>query len=180
LPDNPEIHFVDHLPVPIQFIKNFPKMKLKTIYLPILLILMVLVIFTGVFYSIPLNVNINKNNTNPVHVSLNTSFQLKINQTAIVGPGNINITFLNITEDSRCPEGVTCVWSGQVKAQFLLDTQQSRGNLFNLTLNSSETQSEKNISGYSVKLFSIDPYPESGKSTSINGYVATLSINHGL
>jgi hypothetical protein len=149
-------------------------MKLKTIYLAILFILMILVIITGVFYSIPLNVN--KTNTNPVHVSLNTSFQVKINQTAIIEPSNINITFLNITEDSRCPEGAVCVWPGQVKALFRLDTPQTRGNLFNLTLNSNETQSEKNITGYSVKLFSIDPYPESSKSTSINGYVATLSI----
>lgn len=149
-------------------------MKLKTIYLPILFILMIMVIFTGVFYSIPFNVN--KTNTNPVHVSLNKSFQLKINQTAIIEPGNINITFLNITEDSRCPEEAVCVWPGQVKALFRLDTQQTRGNLFNLTLNSNETQSEKNITGYSVKLFSIDPYPESGKSTFINGYVATLSL----
>ena len=151
-------------------------MKLKTIYLQILFIIMFLVVFTGVFYSIPLNVN--KTTPNPVHVSLNESFQLKINQTAIVEPGNINITFLNVTEDSRCPEGVACIWPGQVKAQFCLDTMQSHGNLFNLTLNSNETHNEKNICGYSVKMFSIDPYPESGKPVSINGYVATLSINH--
>jgi hypothetical protein len=149
-------------------------MKLKTIYLPIIIILMTLVVFVGVFYSSPLNVN--NTNTNPVHVSLNTSFQLRINQTGIVEPANINITFLNITEDSRCPEGTVCVWPGQVKALFRLDTQQSQGNLFNLTLNSNETQSEKNITGYSVKLFSIDPYPESSKRTSINRYEATLSI----
>lgn len=149
-------------------------MKLKTIYLPIIIILMVLVVFAGVFYYSPLNVN--NTNTNPVHVSLNTSFQLKINQTGIVEPANINITFLNITEDSRCPEGAVCVWPGQVKALFRLDTQQSQGNLFNLTLNSNKTQSEKNITGYSVKLFSIDPYPQSSKMTSINGYEATLSI----
>jgi hypothetical protein len=35
-------------------------------------------------------------------------FQLKLNQT-VSEPDNISVKFLNVTEDSRCPPGVTCI-----------------------------------------------------------------------
>src|SRR5574342_1006413 len=48
----------------------------------------------------------------PIKVPLATQFQLKAQQTAILETENIQIKFLNVTEDSRCPSDVACVWEG--------------------------------------------------------------------
>lgn len=148
-------------------------MKQKAIY-RVLFILMILIVTVGVFYADQLDIY--NTHSNPIYTSLNTSFKLNINQTAIVEPDNIKITFLNVTEDSRCPEGTVCVWPGQVKALFLLELDQSHEDVFNLTLNSNETQSQKTIAGYSVKLVNVDPYPGSLKTITDNEYAVTLSI----
>ncbi len=47
---------------------------------------------------------------------LNQAFTLKINEAAKVE--DIKITFLDITEDSRCPTNVDCIWAGRVVADF--------------------------------------------------------------
>ncbi len=148
-------------------------MKPTAIY-SVIFIVMILIVSFGIFYAGPLDFN--KTRSNPIHTSLNQSFQLNINQTAIVKPDNIKITFLNVTEDSRCPEGMFCVWPGQVKALLRLETDQNHEDVFNLTLNSNETHSQKTIAGYSVKLENVKPYPGSDKTITDNGYVATLSI----
>ena len=41
-----------------------------------------------------------------------SQFQLRQNQTASE-PNNIDVKFLNVTDDSRCPSDVTCIWQGK-------------------------------------------------------------------
>ena len=52
---------------------------------------------------------------NLISAKLGEQFQLKVNQIAILKSDNIEIKFLNVTNDSRCPSDVTCVWEGEVK-----------------------------------------------------------------
>ena len=49
-----------------------------------------------------------------IPAELDVPFQLKINQTGFIKSENIKIFFLNVTEDSRCPSDVECIWPGQV------------------------------------------------------------------
>ncbi|MDP3675914.1 MAG: hypothetical protein Q8R44_12610 [Novosphingobium sp.] len=50
--------------------------------------------------------------------SSGTSFA-GFNRTAAVGP--LRITPLTLIEDSRCPQGVRCVWAGQVRMSARID-----------------------------------------------------------
>lgn len=155
-------------------------MKRKTFF-PILIII-ILILALGILYANFLyNYTSNQNSSdenkgNSISISPNMPFQLIINQTAIIETANISLTFLNITEDSRCPEDAVCVWPGQVKALFSMKINQQQ-EIFNLTLNSNETQSQKTMAGYMVKLSKVDPYPKSDKTISTGSYVATLTIN---
>ncbi len=138
-----------------------------------MLVFVIIIIVLGVLYY-PLPSEANKTQNTPVDASFNKNFQIKINQTAVFNSDNISITFLNVTEDSRCPEGAVCVWPGQVKAVFSFQNNQTN-ETFNLTLNSNQTQSQTNVNGYNVKLVKVDPYPSVNETIGV--YVATLLIN---
>ncbi|BDZ68931.1 hypothetical protein [Methanobacterium ferruginis] len=145
----------------------------------ILLFLIIIIIVIFVFYYPPTSSEVNNtqnHSINQINASLSTPFQLKINQTAVLESGNIRITLLNITEDSRCPEGAVCVWAGQVKALFLLEVNQSNQEIFNLTLNFNETQSQKTSLGYMIKILKVEPYPKANRNKNLNNYEVTLVI----
>lgn len=48
----------------------------------------------------------------PVHT-------LKLGMTGDFGP--VNLTPINIDEDSRCPVAVQCIWAGQVRVKVLVE-----------------------------------------------------------
>ena len=45
---------------------------------------------------------------------LNVPFTLAPGQTARIESEGMDIRFVNVTGDSRCPQGVECIWAGQV------------------------------------------------------------------
>jgi len=57
-------------------------------------------------------------NTQQVRGKLGVPFALKPGQTAVVE--NLQVTFDEVIQDSRCPQGVDCWWIGEVNALFTL------------------------------------------------------------
>lgn len=45
--------------------------------------------------------------------------ELKLGQTGDYGP--VNLTPVNVDEDSRCPVGTQCIWAGQVRVKVLVE-----------------------------------------------------------
>lgn len=76
----------------------------------------------------------------------------------------MNVTFKGISEDSRCPEGVNCIWAGAAVAQVEAMLTTSRPMVLNLaTLNHpgrNYHQSEV-FNGYMITLEEVTPYPKS-------------------
>ena len=109
---------------------------------------------------------------------LGTEFQLKIGQTASIESKNIKLRFLNVTEDSRCPADVVCVWEGQVTVLLnVMHNEQDLGD-FDLTIRGGdENLAAKTFDGYSVKLMKVDPYPFASQPTELTDYVATLLVS---
>jgi len=107
-----------------------------------------------------------------------TQFQLKVNQTTSLESDNIKVKFLNVTEDSRCPSGVTCVWQGQVKIFVnILENNQDLGD-FSLTSRAGDKNLATQVfDGYSIQVVKVEPYPTSGKKISLLDYVATFVIS---
>ncbi len=113
---------------------------------------------------------------NLMGMTLGYPFQLQINQSALLQSKDIRIQFLNVTEDSRCPSGVTCIWQGQVKASIGISKgSQSIGN-FTLGLTPDKTMALKSFDNYFVQLIDIKPYPVSTNKTLTSDYVATLTL----
>jgi len=112
---------------------------------------------------------------NMINANLNAEFQLKFNQTAVIRSEALEIKFLNITEDSRCPSDVVCIWAGQATAIIgILKGDRNLGN-FNLTIGANENLAVKNFDGYSIKLIKVEPYPISTLKIELSEYTAVLA-----
>src|SRR5262249_9486072 len=53
-------------------------------------------------------------------IRLGQEFDLKINQEAVIEGEGLAVVFESMIEDGRCPEDVTCVWSGNAKIKVRL------------------------------------------------------------
>lgn len=87
--------------------------------------------------------------------------------------GKLRVKFLDVIEDSRCPEGVNCIWAGNARIKIAL----SDGD------NSCEYEIETNGSkqlieygGFVIELKSLEPNRKENDAIAIGDYIATFSI----
>lgn len=87
------------------------------------------------------------------------------------------ITFVEVSEDSRCPKGVNCVWGGEaIIVVNAAEGGQDLGN-FSLTLRPDKINlAVASFSGYFIKFVSLDPYPVSDRLTRPEEYIASLGV----
>jgi len=112
-------------------------------------------------------------------VEIGQPFDLKIGQTAYFESSGITIRFANITEDSRCPSDVTCIWEGQVSTLVSFSDSKSSSN-FTLTLRgsgSADNSSKKAFNGYELRLVDVQPYPTSKQKISPSDYTARFILS---
>lgn len=89
------------------------------------------------------------------------TFTIGINKKVSIPNSKINIEFVNVAEDSRCPVGVTCVWEGIA----IVDMKATNGNearQFQLATKDFEqknTNKTFSYSGYNITLQNVKPYP---------------------
>lgn len=98
------------------------------------------------------------------------SFQVNQLYTSADGQYTLKITEIS---DSRCPEGVVCVWSGEVsvKGEF---TESGKKSLFEVhsVVNQQNLQPE----GFTMQIVDAKPYPKYGTESKPEDLVVTLLI----
>lgn len=80
----------------------------------------------------------------------------------------MNVTFKGISEDSRCPKDVQCIWSGVAVAQVEVMATTSRPVILNIaSIENKGRNYHKSVdfNGYTISLADVNPYPESSKGT---------------
>lgn len=80
----------------------------------------------------------------------------------------MNVTFKNIAEDSRCPEGTQCVWAGVAVANIELMSTTSRP--MTLQFSTAEVKGKdyhktQSFNGYTISLKEITPHPTAQNGT---------------
>lgn len=78
----------------------------------------------------------------------------------------MNVTFKNMAEDSRCPEGVTCVWQGAAVTNIELMGITTRPVTIPLatTENAGRNYHTSTVfNGYTISLVEVTPAPASGE-----------------
>jgi hypothetical protein len=100
--------------------------------------------------------------------------KLRVAQEKMAPGTTIKVKFLSVIEDSRCPEGVNCIWAGVAKIKIQLRKNGKPAKEFELNTN----QMDKSITfeGHTIKLAALAPYPKSGSTTNTATYSATLTI----
>lgn len=86
-------------------------------------------------------------------------FQLTFGQSAAVD--GLVITFLSVSEDSRCPEGMLCFSAGRVKIVVDIDKDGIAFGQHELTLGTlaEGDVEEVDIDGMIIRLVGVEPYP---------------------
>ncbi|MFC2021559.1 hypothetical protein ACFLU1_07285 [Chloroflexota bacterium] len=109
-------------------------------------------------------------------VSLEEEFTLSPGRGAVIREEHFEITFLEVTEDSRCPKDVTCVWEGRATSLVRLVSYDK-----DLKVELSEPGLTDQGNGlvfldYLIN-FHLLPYPEDGVETGKGDYRLRLTIS---
>ena len=109
---------------------------------------------------------------------LNRIFTLKIEETATFDDPELALTADSIVSDSRCPNGAVCVWEGLVEVTFTFTTDDTDYSV-NLTLHADNPQkAETRIAGYTLRLVTVNPYPDIDHPISPEEYILSLVIEN--
>ncbi|MCJ7935087.1 MAG: hypothetical protein MUW56_16060 [Chryseobacterium sp.] len=84
----------------------------------------------------------------------------------------MNVTFKGISEDSRCPEGVNCIWAGVAVAQVEVMGTTTRPMILNLASMDHQAKNyhqSADFNGYTITLQDVAPYPQAAEGTKALG-----------
>ncbi len=84
----------------------------------------------------------------------------------------ISINFVSVLEDSRCPEGVDCIWAGRARIQVTLGVEAKEAKAVEFSLDGDDNSFE--FSGYRVHFSSLNPKPTADGSPKQADYSASF------
>ncbi len=103
-------------------------------------------------------------------------FSLSIGQSAVISGENFEIKFKEILEDSRCPEGATCIWEGRVSAIVEITENGSPYQMVLTQPGLTDEYTEETYKEYRLT-FKVEPYPEVGKEIATSDYRLLLTVS---
>ncbi len=118
----------------------------------------------------------------PVAFDLNQAFVLGGGRQASINGEDLRLRFTDVLEDSRCPERVQCVWTGQARVAILVqpDGRKPTTLEFNTNPAPGQTVSTGRVGDYTVAMQSLDPHPQTPDDPiALAEYRATLTVTKG-
>ena len=94
---------------------------------------------------------------------------MSIGQSVVISGENLEIKFKEITEDSRYPEGTTCVWEGRVSAIVEITENESPYQMILTQPSLTDEYTEETYKEYWLT-FKVEPYFEMGKEMVTTDY----------
>lgn len=112
-----------------------------------------------------------------IQVQTNREFDIAVGQEARLDGTPIVLRFRSVSNESRCPSDVQCVWAGN--AVVLLGLTMGEMPAAEAALNTTLDPKITKFGGYSVRLVGLTPYPQTGKPIPAGSYVARLEVTPG-
>ncbi|HEX6981579.1 MAG TPA: hypothetical protein VF181_02355 [Balneolaceae bacterium] len=106
----------------------------------------------------------------PITPKLGEEIKVGLNQQVTFPDEGFSIQFNDLLEDSRCPKGVTCVWAGNAKVAIQFNKQIVSLNTF------TDYPKQATVSGYTIQLVSVSPYPIYEQKIQEKEYIVTLIV----
>ena len=110
-------------------------------------------------------------------VSIGEEFSLHVGQSASIRGEELQIKFLEVVEDSRCPRGVTCIWEGRISCLVEITYQEFIHNVVLTEPGLTNFPSEKPFQEYTFT-YHIEPYPEADTNIAKAEYQLELKISN--
>jgi hypothetical protein len=111
--------------------------------------------------------------------SLGMEVLLSAGETVPVGDAGLQLTFLDVTEDSRCPSDVVCIQAGQATITVEAEMDGRDLGTVSLTLGPGEGSAPEKLDGYTLELTRLDPYPVTTMTIQPEDYVAYVTVAQG-
>lgn len=112
-----------------------------------------------------------------------TKNEILINSISAVNVGNdYEIKILKIISDSRCPEGVNCVWAGEVQLELEIYKNQKIEKTKIITINYKSLELNKEFFGdylssdKKIKDILISPQKKQGENIELKNYILTVQL----
>ncbi len=106
--------------------------------------------------------------------SLDEPFTLFVRQKAQVG--ELQIQFLGVSQDSRCPVDVECVWAGNAKITLKVSLKDSTQETA-ITINSHTEPTAAIYEGFRIEFVDLRPVPRSDRPINPAEYRVTLKVS---
>ena len=116
-----------------------------------------------------------------VRAELDAPITLRIGQWANFTGRPLEVSFLRVLQDTRCPMNATCVHHGDAVIQLQGKSAEGGFDVFQARLPGDAAPTDTTIawdvwSGYRFRLLKLEPYPQAGVSVDSSRYVATLLV----
>lgn len=114
---------------------------------------------------------------NWVSVQFDSPFTLQVNQIALIESENLQLQLVAVKNDSRCPNGLQCVWSGLVEIVIKVTRDDHDVELSLIDKPGDTDLANQTFASYLIKLIKVTPYPENNQTIELEDYSATLMVS---
>jgi hypothetical protein len=97
-----------------------------------------------------------------------------IGKSEFIANTRVEVRFVDVVEDSRCPEGVECIWAGNARIRIEISRDSESKVQYELETNGPNTAAV--FDGLRISLKTLAPYPKADKAICTADYKATLTI----
>lgn len=111
-----------------------------------------------------------------IQVHLDEEFSLSVGQYGVVSGENLKIKFKEVTEDSRCPKDVICVWAGRATCMIELIQSELSNRMMLTEPGLTDEYSKDTYEEYELT-FRVTPYPQAGKQIPMDAYRLHLIVS---
>ena len=109
-----------------------------------------------------------------VVASPGVEFNLAIGKTATLSGSDYRITFNRVTEDSRCPIDVQCVWAGDARIELTIS--RASAPIDTRVVSLTPPNSEATVADLRIRFVSLAPAPRQSEPPGARAYVAHLLV----
>lgn len=106
---------------------------------------------------------------------LNEEIAMKVGGSIKVDDTDLTLAFMELAEDSRCPEGVECFWEG--RAVVKLEVGDEENVVIELTSRAGHPDlAVDTLGNYVYQLLEVTPYPEEGVEIATEEYEIKVTV----
>jgi hypothetical protein len=103
-------------------------------------------------------------------------FELKVHEASRLADENLSVRFDGVTEDSRCPVGVQCIWAGDAAVELTVERPPASTEMLTLHTNDRFGR-QAAYEGLVVRLVDLKPQPREGTTIAPEDYRVTLVVD---